>query len=993
MATYPERLFRALRLFAAGLSIAFLFCFLIVPATRADNWDERLEGTLPLIAPYTLELPDPTSGVTSTVADTGELALHLQDQSSSSRMGRINRGNWSSVQGVTMHTRVRFGAGSADTMGLQINDGVANGRLGLSYTDGSLKIRTGTPDSGWPSSLPLPVNQWIELWARVAGGKYWLYTFSPSGWTLASKGIAPASGGVVYIGSLSQPGLGSMDVDFFRLKTSGALDPSDPSAPCVQPSALPSVTPVAGVVEPGSATQVAVAPSERGVYYQLQKNGTNIGTPVAGNGGTVYLSTGPVNASSEFSVRATASTGSGCSATLQQTATVLAGHPVSRIGQAKAFADGETVSLSAKPVTASTGQSYWIEEPDRSSALRVMSGTLPPIGSLRNVTGTISTVDGERRLQVISEVQAGGSNPVEALGMNNARVGGGDLNNYSPGIEGGVGLNNIGLLARVWGTLGAVQDGAFYVDDGSALIDGTDLSGAPTQGLRILGWPDEPAPGAFNRVTGPVTTFADNAGQIRPAIVQITAGCTSPATNLPVTIDNSVLCPGQTTVVRVQSSEPGVSYQLRKGTNLVNVGAPIAGNGGSIELPTGPISENTVFDVLATRNHSTCSARLTTQQSVAVSAPPAAGLHVSVSNNPIDPGGSTTFTVDFSEVGVSYQLLKQGSPVGSAVAGTSGSINLPSGPIAASSQFSIRATSSATGCYSYLTTMTTIVVNNPLSPYSKVGLHVVCGPRPGYLEFLQQCSNALHPGRVIKVVDDFSPAYEAKQVNKYTLTVGRINQVGSVDLGGLDGYVNQSPEAVAAFYYSLVKPIWQANPWIDVWEACNEWSWHWAWQADFYIALMDLAEADGFKLAIWSASVGNPPEAYYPDIARACARAAAHGGHMLSLHEYGLWADPGQHALLSNAGPDLVTRYRKLYNYLAPRNAVIPLVLTETGQDGGYNFVGTPLLIMDYTWYDQEMKKDPYVIGCAAWLLGECGWANANIAPALPALADYISTH
>ena len=162
----------------------------------------------------------------------------------------------------------------------------------------------------------------------------------------------------------------------------------------------------------------------------------------------------------------------------------------------------------------------------------------------------------------------------------------------------------------------------------------------------------------------------------------------------------------------------------------------------------------------------------------------------------------------------------------------------------------------------------------------------------------------------------------------------------------------------------------------------------WAWQADFYIAMMDLVEPDGFRLANWACSVGNPPVSVYGDVARTCARAKAHGGHMLALHEYAIWAES---ELLQDEVPSLVLRYRQLYNYLAQEDAVVPLVLSEVGQGGGYNFVGTTLFVQDFGWYDTKMREDPYVVGCAAWTLGN--WSNANFQDALPALTNYIISH
>lgn len=61
------------------------------------------------------------------------------------------------------------------------------------------------------------------------------------------------------------------------------------------------------------------------------------------------------------------------------------------------------------------------------------------------------------------------------LAVNNRAIGGGALNQYTPGVEGGVGLNNIGLLIKTWGRVTAVDavNKCFYIDDGSVLLDGS----------------------------------------------------------------------------------------------------------------------------------------------------------------------------------------------------------------------------------------------------------------------------------------------------------------------------------------------------------------------------------------------------------------------------------------------------------------------------------------------------------------------------------------
>jgi len=279
---------------------------------------------------------------------------------------------------------------------------------------------------------------------------------------------------------------------------------------------------------------------------------------------------------------------------------------------------------------------------------------------------------------------------------------------------------------------------------------------------------------------------------------------------------------------------------------------------------------------------------------------------------------------------------------------------------------------------------------------SKIGLHVVGGPRDGLDEFLLRCVLADRPVAVIKCVDDFEAAFKAKRLSDKTLTVGRVNAAWLSRKNLVDMQAWEPPEftpqvefnyttaqEAAEKYYELVLPTWKLNPVIDVWETFNEFSWHWGWQADFYLRLMDLAEADGYRLGLWSPSAGNPPEEFYSEIARTCRRAQEHGNHILCVHEYSL------EGLLKEASPDMVTRYRQLYRYLEQQDAVIPLVISEAGENGGGGFMGVETFVDDFAWYDAQLSQDSYVIGCAAWTLGN--WSGSNFAAALPALADYIT--
>jgi len=278
---------------------------------------------------------------------------------------------------------------------------------------------------------------------------------------------------------------------------------------------------------------------------------------------------------------------------------------------------------------------------------------------------------------------------------------------------------------------------------------------------------------------------------------------------------------------------------------------------------------------------------------------------------------------------------------------------------------------------------------------SKLGCHVVQGPRNGFGDFLSRIRGANQLLTLVKCVDDFGAAYEAKQHNSITITIGRLNGIYDEngnwrDLQAFEPRDWPSAQAAADAYFSLVRARWSLNPWIDVWETFNEFSAHWAWQADFYIRMMELAEANGHTLALYACSTGNPPRpaddggAAYAAILSACRR-AQQGGHFLALHEYGLAGT------LRGTQPDLALRYRGLATYLLERDAMIPIIISEAGQNAGYQFIGTQQFIDDFAWYDSELMRDAYVVGAAAWTLGK--WEEANFQDALPALTDYIITH
>ena len=258
-------------------------------------------------------------------------------------------------------------------------------------------------------------------------------------------------------------------------------------------------SPAAGTTLFGSLTLEGTATSPYFTNYVLEYGAGSspttwiaIGSPhttqvtnnVLGTWDTSLLANGT------YTVRLTVNDSRGLTATAQRTFTVLK----TSVSGVKGSVDGTSVTLTGKIVTASTGQfsqTMYMQETDRSSGIKVNLGATPTtavIGSLVTVTGTIQKVNGIRQINNPT-VTVTGSGTADPVAMINRNVGGSDFNAYTPGVTGGVGLNNISLLIRTWGRVTYVGADYLYFDDGSALEDGSGHTGIKVScpGLTLPG--------------------------------------------------------------------------------------------------------------------------------------------------------------------------------------------------------------------------------------------------------------------------------------------------------------------------------------------------------------------------------------------------------------------------------------------------------------------------------------------------------------------------
>jgi gliding motility-associated-like protein len=288
--------------------------------------------------------------------------------------------------------------------------------------------------------------------------------------------------------------------------------------------------------------------------------------------------------------------------------------------------------------------------------------------------------------------------------------------------------NTVNLIGAAAGTYAFQYRviGTAPCPDDTAIIT-VDVSAAPNAGLNntvdacntdpsfnlftsLNGTPE--SGGIWTQLSGPARTITGNTVDLNGAATgaydfQYTVSGTAPCANASaiVTIqvggnpDNSLnlsvsispVCVGGSSDIVVANSEVGVSYQLRNDADNSLVGTPVVGNGASILLPTGPLTTTTNFNVLATRAQ--CSIQMLNIRSVTVFGIIDPTLQVVAQAPAICEGTSTNIQIINSEAGVQYQLRDDSNNalVGTQVAGTGGTINLPTGNLTATTTFNVLA--------------------------------------------------------------------------------------------------------------------------------------------------------------------------------------------------------------------------------------------------------------------------------------------------------------
>jgi len=130
----------------------------------------------------------------------------------------------------------------------------------------------------------------------------------------------------------------------------------------------------------------------------------------------------------------------------------------------------------------------------------------------------------------------------------------------------------------------------------------------------------------------------------------------TPDNSILVSSNDSKLCPGEETIISLNTTEVGVQYQLKDDNLGSFISNTIIGdNFGASFDPITPTA-NTSYTVVATHIASSESIILSPNISIELIALPIASLNVSSSHNSLCVGESTSITIDNSEIDVLYQI-------------------------------------------------------------------------------------------------------------------------------------------------------------------------------------------------------------------------------------------------------------------------------------------------------------------------------------------------
>jgi hypothetical protein len=432
----------------------------------------------------------------------------------------------------------------------------------------------------------------------------------------------------------------------------------------------------------GAGLPVGLRNSQTGVNYQLLLSGSPVGSPVAGTGAAIAF--GNETAAGTYTVVATNTTTS-CTSNMSGTATITI----------VAYPNVYNVTGGGSYCSAGSGLPFGLDNSDSgvnytlkrgATIVQTLAGTGNPL------TYNIQTIAGTYSITASNGTCTIAMNGSPALVVNPspnvyAMSGGG---NYCTGGTGvAVGLRNS-------------QSGVNY----QMLFNGSP-SGSPVAGTgSALSFGLQTTAGTYTAVaTNATTSCTSNMSGTAavsivayPNVYNLSGGGSfcSGGTGFPFALDNSDL---------------GVNYTLQRGAMTIQT---IAGTGSPLTYN----NQTTAGTYTVTANNGTCSVNMNGSPTIVVNPNPTL---YAISGGGGYCTGSSGVQVGLakSQSGINYQLLFNGTPSGSPVAGTGAAISF--GVQTDPGTYTAIATNTATSCTSNMTGSATVSINTAPVVYNVTG--------------------------------------------------------------------------------------------------------------------------------------------------------------------------------------------------------------------------------------------------------------------------------
>jgi RHS repeat-associated protein len=544
-----------------------------------------------------------------------------------------------------------------------------------------------------------------------------------------------------------------------------------------------------GTICGSQVRSVQLSNSQTGANYQLIKDGVNTGSPIAGTGAALTWSN--LNTAGVYTVRGTNAT-TGCFATMSSSATITVNTPASyTITGSGNFCASATVTLSGSTVgvdyklkrdgitaatsvpgtgsalawTVSSAGTYTIEITNPSSNCTITNPgnaviTIETVPNVLTVSGGGTICGTEVRSIQLNVSQTGFHYQLKRDGSNvgSAVTSTGESLTWPNLADGGTytveATNSNSLCSTVMNgsPIITVNTPASYTIGGSGTFCGTTtvtLSGSETgvsyqlkrngtsSGSDVSGtgsgltW----TVSATGTYTIEATRTAVNCTITNPGSVAVTINPAPVAYNVN---GGGVVCDSDVQQVSLSDSETGASYQLV--LNGANFGAPIAGTGVGLTWPN--LSAGGTYTVNAIIPSTGCAATMD-------------GTATIINNSAavFTVGGSGTFccglgkvTVSGSEVGVTYELRRDGFPIQNGISGTGAPLSWSG--IDDTGNYTVRATKAGTTCHIVFPTSASITILPSPEQKAVVGGGAVCEGDTEYVKLITTQPNVSYQLRL-----------------------------------------------------------------------------------------------------------------------------------------------------------------------------------------------------------------------------------------------------